>query len=420
MKESQNSAWPQMSREAIRTEVFRALDENINFELQGEAVLGVPASSLDPKVFYSNAPFLAEAPFLSALVANPNHIGCHTLGTSEPFFRGTHRIEKALIHLCATHILNADEACDGYVTAGGTEANIQAVWIYRNYFMQTFGAQPNEITLLCSVDSHYSVYKAADLLNIGIATLPVDQATRRIAATSMHEVVQRLKAENCKYVIAFSNMMTTMFGSIDDPQLFGDVLTQHGMEFMLHVDGAYGGFYHPFSGNDVVADFRNPYVNSVTLDAHKMVQAPYGTGVLVIKKGWMGYTQTQEASYVAGADYTLSGSRSGANAIAVWMILMTYGVNGWMDKIRTLSARADRFSAGLDELGIGYFRSPHSNIITLHADARIAQIAQRFGLVPDNHHAPNWFKVVVMEHATDERLHALLHALGEVCEVNKA
>jgi hypothetical protein len=24
---------------------------------------------------------------------------------------------------------------DGYIASGGTEANIQALWIYRNYFM---------------------------------------------------------------------------------------------------------------------------------------------------------------------------------------------------------------------------------------------------------------------------------------------
>lgn len=417
MKEIQSTAWPQLSREAIRAYVFDALNENINFELQGDAVLGVPASSLDPKVFYSNAPFLAEAPFLSALVANPNHIGCHTLGSSEPFFSGTHRIEEELVNLCAEHILNADEPCDGYVTAGGTEANIQAVWIYRNYFMRTFGARPEDITLLCSVDSHYSVYKAADLLNIRIATLAVDQATRSIASATMHDAVVRLKAENRKYVIAFSNMMTTMFGSVDDPQLFGDVLTQHGMEFMLHVDGAYGGFYQPFSGNEVVADFRNTYVNSVTLDAHKMVQAPYGTGILVIKKEWMKYTQTAEASYVAGADYTLSGSRSGANAIAVWMILMTYGFQGWIAKIHDLSARADRLAQGLTDLGIPFYRSPQSNIITLHAEAVAPELAQGFGLVPDNHNYPKWYKVVVMEHATSERLDGLLRALKATSEL---
>lgn len=417
MNETRSTAWPRMSREAIRAHVFDALHQNINFELQGDAVLGVPASSLDPKVFYSDAPFLADAPFLSALVANPNHIGCHTLGTSEPFFSGTHRIEQELVNLCAEHILNADEACDGYVTAGGTEANIQAVWIYRNYFMRTFGAKPEDITLLCSADSHYSVHKAADLLNIRVATLAVDQATRSIASATMHDAVLRLKAENRKYVIAFSNMMTTMFGAVDDPQLFGDALTQHGMEFMLHVDGAYGGFYHPFSGNKVVADFRNNFVNSVTLDAHKMVQAPYGTGILVIKKEWMKYTQTAEASYVAGADYTLSGSRSGANAIAVWMILMTYGFQGWTSKIHDLSARADQFAAGLINLGIAFFRSPQSNIITLRGSEVAPEIAQRFGLVPDNHHHPKWYKVVVMEHATTERLNALLLALKAGVEV---
>lgn len=420
MDDSQSTAWPQMSREQIKKVVFNALESNISFDSQGSALLGVPASSLDPKVFYSDAPFLAEAPFLSALVANPNHIGCHTLGDSEPYFRGTQQIEKDLVQLCAERILCAPEPCDGYVTAGGTEANIQAVWIYRNYFMRTFGARLEDITILCSVDSHYSVYKAADLLSIRIATVEVDDTTRAVSPAALNAVVRRLKVEKRGFVIAFANMMTTMFGSIDDPQMFGDVLTEHGMKFMLHVDGAYGGFYHPFSGNPVVADFRNEYVASVTLDAHKMVQAPYGTGILVIRKGLMEFTQTREASYVAGQDYTLSGSRSGANAIAVWMILMTYGSLGWTAKVRDLSKRADKLEEGLSQMGIAYFRSPKSNIITMRASDVPAEIAVQYGLVPDHHHTPQWYKVVVMEHATEEHLLDLLHALEAVNQRGKS
>ena len=35
----------------------------------------------------------------------------------------------------------------------------------------------------------------------------------------------------------------------------------------------------------------------------------------------MDYALTEEASYVQGKDYTICGSRSGASAVALWMIL---------------------------------------------------------------------------------------------------
>ena len=56
-----------------------------------------------------------------------------------------------------------------------------------------------------------------------------------------------------------------------------------------------------------------------------MLQAPYGTGIFLARKGLINYVYTETASYVKGLDATLVGSRSGANAIAVWMILKSHG-----------------------------------------------------------------------------------------------
>ena len=143
--------WKKKSQEEIKSIVFNALDQNINYT--SENALGIPASYLDEKVFSQDNSFLKDAPFLSTLIQNPNHIGCHTLGASEPFFQGTHNIERELIDICAIDILKGRPTeQDGYVASGGTEANIQAIWIYRNYFKNKFSAQNNEIAILCSND----------------------------------------------------------------------------------------------------------------------------------------------------------------------------------------------------------------------------------------------------------------------------
>jgi tyrosine decarboxylase/aspartate 1-decarboxylase len=71
-----------------------------------------------------------------------------------------------------------------------------------------------------------------------------------------------------------------------------------------------------------------------------MAQAPYGTGIFLIRKGLIQHTNTKQASYVEGEDFTLIGSRSGANAVAVWMILVKNGYFGWQEKIYILQKRA--------------------------------------------------------------------------------
>lgn len=399
--------WKKLTHSEIQDRIFNALKQNVNYYEAN--ILGIPASHLDDKVFYQDAPFLDHAPYLSTLIHNPNHIGCHTLGKSESFFKGTQEIEKELIRICAEEILKgAPDAFDGYVASGGTEANMQAIWVYRNYFKQHLQASQSEICILCSEDSHYSTSKAANVLNIDIAYVKVDTDSRVLNKSSLESIIKERQEKGSKYFIVIANMMTTMFGSVDDVKLYTSTLEQHGCKYKMHIDGAYGGFFFPFSTENHLLNFSNPKVDSITLDAHKMLQAPYGTGLFLSRKGLIEYANTKEASYVEGEDYTLIGSRSGANAIAVWMILMTYGPFGWKEKILVLLNRTDWLCERLKEKGIAYYRQAGSNIVTMKSNHVDPSIAKKYGLVPDNHKTPKWYKVVIMDHVTIEKLEALI------------
>lgn len=402
--------WIKRSQEEINQTVFNALAKNVNYA--EENILGVPASYLDEKVFSQDNAFLKDAPFLSTLVQNPNHIGCHTLGQSESFFTGTHEIEREVIQICAEDILHGDKnGFDGYIASGGTEANMQAIWIYRNYFQAEHNALPEQIAILCSADSHYSMDKSSNILGISIIKITTDDITKEVHAEDLKRKLDEATDKGIRFFIVVANMMTTMFGSVDNINLYTNELQARNIEFKLHVDGAYGGFYFPFSKKENQLNFENPLVSSVTLDAHKMAQAPYGTGIFLIRKGLIHLATTKEASYVEGEDCTLIGSRSGANAIAVWMILSKYGPNGWFEKIFVLQKRTDWLCEQLDKMKLDYFRDPHSNIVTLRSTSMTSEIAERFHLVPDNHHEPSWYKIVVMEHVTLEKLMPLISEL---------
>lgn len=399
--------WKKKSQEEIKEIVFNAIEKNINYVQHG--VLGIPASYLDNKVFNQDASFLKEAPYMYALVNNPNHIGCHTLGKSEPFFKGTQVIERELIEICAVDILKGNlEEQDGYVASGGTEANIQAIWIYRNYFINKFSCNRDEIAIICSEDSHYSMDKAANLLSLNLYKFPIEEETREITHSGVEQTIQKAKNEGIKYFIVISNMMTTMYGSVDDIEVITSSLKKLSCEFKLHVDAAYGGFYYPFTNEKSLITFQNPDITSFTLDAHKMAQSPYGTGIFLIRKGLIGNVNTQEASYVEGEDFTLIGSRSGANAIAVWMILVKNGPYGWQEKIFILQKRTEWLCKQLEQLKVKYYRNPLSNIITIRKQYVSKDIVNKYGLIPDNHIDPKWYKVVVMEHVSIEKLALLV------------
>jgi glutamate/tyrosine decarboxylase-like PLP-dependent enzyme len=396
--------WKKLSAVEQNARITEALKENIDFKRNTS--LGIPASRLDPIVFHDEAAFLKDTPLLRCYVQNPNHIGCHTLGDSESYFKGTQEIEREVVQLLCTDLFKADEdSCDGYIAAGGTEANMQAVWIYRNYFMQTMGASVDEIALLSSEDTHYSAAKAANVFNIRSYSVLVNKTNRKIIPGELEKAIMTATNEGVKYFIVISNMGTTMFGSIDDPDIYSEHLEQHAVQYRIHVDGAFGGFIYPVSEASSIINFANPNVSSITLDAHKMLQAPYGTGIFLVRKGYMQYVCTEEAHYVSGMDITLSGSRSGTNAVAVWMILQTYGPYGWQEKINKLLARTEWCSKALDKAGVHHYRHPAMNIIAIHSKYISAEIAVKFGLVPDTHTGnPRWYKIVVMDHVEMEQL----------------
>jgi tyrosine decarboxylase/aspartate 1-decarboxylase len=408
--------WKKLSQEERSKRIEEALHKNVNFS--EDTSLGYPVSKLDNKVFSDDAPFLKDAPTLQAYVANPNNIGCHTFGTSEKAFAGTQEIEREVLNVIAVDIFKASpNSFDGYITPGGTEANIEAFWIYRNHYMHHFNAKLDEIVLVASEDTHYSIAKASNVLMIDWLKIPVHFNDRTISYEVLENHLFEAKKNGKKYFIVVVNMGTTMFGSVDDINLITDVLTENNLEFKLHVDGAYGGFFYPFSNPGSVLNFQNQYVSSITIDAHKMLQAPYGTGIFLCRKGLIENVLTKEAEYVEGMDLTLCGSRSGALAVAVWMILFTYGGNGWFEKISILQMRTNWFCKELDRLGIEYFRNPFMNIVTINASYVPELIAERFDLVPQKHNEKNqWYKAILMEHVEIEHLTLLVQELKQ--EIN--
>jgi tyrosine decarboxylase/aspartate 1-decarboxylase len=406
--------WKKLTQEERKERIEQALHENVNFSK--DCSLGYPASKLDGKVFYDDAPFLKDAPTLQAYVANPNNIGCHTFGTSEKAFSGTQEIEKIVLNVIATDIFKCEEMeFDGYISPGGTEANIQAIWVFRNYFFNHFNAKSDEIAILASEDTHYSIPKSANLLQIDWLKIPVHFENRQIDKNALDAIVLKAKENGKKYFIAVSNLGTTMFGSVDNPDDYINVLEKYNLEYKLHIDGAYGGFVYPFSNQQSVINFDNEKISSITIDAHKMLQAPYGTGIFICRKGFIENVLTKEAEYVEGMDLTLCGSRSGANAIAVWMILFTYGPHAWFEKISVLQMRTQFLCDELDKLNIKYFREPFMNIVTIHAEFIPESVAEKYDLVPQQHNEQNkWYKIVLMDHVEVEHLTTFIEDLTAI------
>lgn len=402
--------WPSLSTTEIQERVHRALDQNLSY--RRDNVLGLPGSYIDPTVFPAEPEMMKHA-WLRAFVENPNHIGVHTLPTSEGAFAGTQELERDLLRICAEEILGAPaKQWDGYVASGGTESNLQALWTLRNMFRRQLGA--GEVGVLCSADTHYSVPKGADLLDLSLFQVDVTPDERKLEAAAVRRAGERAWSRGVRHMIVVLNMGTTLFGSVDDPDPVLDTLSELGFTVAAHVDAAFGGFIYPFTAERNALSFADPRLKSFTLDAHKMLQAPYGTGIHIIRPGLMDFALTPEATYVPGLDQTLCGSRSGTNAVAVWMILMAYGSAGGVAWCRELLRITDLLCDGLRQRGVRFFRDPAMNLVTMRIEDVPAAIVERYQLVPDVH-GPDaqWVKVVVMPHVEEAHIQQLLADLGQ-------
>ena len=119
-------------------------------------------------------------------------------------------------------------------------------------------------------------------------------------------------------------------------------------------------------------------------------------------------------------DLTLCGSRSGSNAVAVWMILFTYGPFGWCEKVRVLQMRTQWLCDKLDELKVVYFRDPFMNIVTIQSQFIENSLVKKFDLVPQKHNGDNlWYKIVIMDHVEVDHLSTFITDLKESIYVEK-
>jgi len=422
--------WDSLSSEKIANKLNAAIDKNRCY-ISGreQPILGLPGTFLEQRIFeptidgngnvqidYNNGILQA---YLKVLFHNPNHIGNHTVGDPvEPFFQGTHEIEKELLALCAENILSAQEnTWSGYVATGGTEANIHALFVLREYFlMKSECASIDEIVIICSEDTHYSIDKAAKILSLDICRLAVDQSRQinvhqlspKPLTNQNQEVLNKIRGGSKKYYIVVANMGTTMFGSVDQVEVIDNLISElvdasiyKWAEARVHVDAAFGGFVYPFTSSNQW-NFDNAHVMSFTLDPHKMLQAPYNSGIYLAKNQINDITYSNP-EYVPGKDRTLVGSRSGAASVFAWIVLMLYGANGGREFLNELVLEAVRIEGMLNR-NIERFHESGMNVIAIYknqfSDASDAmnELIDKYGL----HHNNECFNITIMDHAVTD------------------
>ncbi|APR84619.1 Aromatic-L-amino-acid decarboxylase [Minicystis rosea] len=185
--------------------------------------------------------------------------------------------ENVVQWFCA--MLGLPAGAGGLLTTGGSMANLIAVVTARR---ERLPADFLRGTIYASTEAHHSVRKAAIIAGFPperVRAIPIDDRFRMIPE-AVTAAVRADRAEGLSPFMLAVAAGTTSTGAVDDLPALADVAASEGL--WLHVDAAYGGFFALTDrGRAVLRGIER--ADSVTLDPHKGLFLPYGTGCLVVR-----------------------------------------------------------------------------------------------------------------------------------------
>jgi aromatic-L-amino-acid/L-tryptophan decarboxylase len=223
----------------------------------------------------------------------------------------------------------------GILTTGGSIANLSAIVTARHVKL---GEEFADGTYYLSQQSHASVPKAAAIAGLprrSMRLVPVD-AELRMDADALKSMVAEDRAAGLRPFLVVPAAGTTNTGAIDPMDAVADVAEAE--DLWMHVDAAYGGFFYLTDrGRERFTGIER--ADSITVDPHKGMFLPYGTGSLVVRDGaalrdahYVGaeYLQDRapEAELPNWNEYSAELSRD-HRGFRVWLPLMLHGVGAF-------------------------------------------------------------------------------------------
>ncbi len=287
--------------------------------------------------------------FLEANLGNPG------------LFPGTAKLEREVISILAG--LMHHHGADGYITSGGTESNITALWIARKL------ANGN-LDVMVPRSAHFSVFKAIDLLGMNRVDIDLDSEFRM----DLTDLENKLSKHQTAAVVAVAG--TTELGVVDPIEKIGEMLD--GTRIYLHVDAAFGGFVLPFMDKPAPPfDFSVKQVSSITLDPHKMgLSTPPAGGFLVRKPSWLDLTAFSSPYLTQEKALSLLGTRASASVASCWAVLRSLGHVGYVEVVSECMDKTRYLAKRLGEEGFDLVMEPLMNIVAIRTGKRLSSPAE--------------------------------------------
>lgn len=263
----------------------------------------------------------------------------------------------------------------GLLTTGGSMANLIAIVTARE---NTVGEDFGKAVIYVSDQAHHSITKAARFAGFRrdqVSVVPSDDRFRMDVAVLAERIEADARAGKTPCMIV-ANAGTTNTGAIDDLVRIAELATSRNL--WLHVDAAYGGFFALTErGKRAMPALER--ADSITLDPHKSLFLPYGTGALVVRSAEkLRRAHALQASYLppmqTDDDFTdfcdLGPELSrGFRGLRVWLPIKMHGAGVFRD---ALDEKLDLAASACDAIRA----MPHIEIV---AEPELSLFAFRIG-----------------------------------------
>ncbi|KUO40744.1 MAG: hypothetical protein AVW06_02110 [Hadesarchaea archaeon DG-33-1] len=317
-------------------------------------------------------------------------------------FPSTKNLEEEVIREIGS--LFSGPESGGYITSGGTEGNIVALWVARKLMKRKFVVAP--------MSAHYSIDKACDLQQIKLLRVDLDSNY----CASIESIQENVNKDTIAIVATAG---TTALGLVDPIDEIAEIAED--FKCFLHVDASFGGFILPFVESPQAWNFSVDQVSSITADPHKMGLAPIPSGsVLFREKAWL-KTIEIEVPYLSGTSSTLLGTRSGASAAAVWAAFNSLSHEGYRKIMRRCMRLTQKLANGIKRIdGLDPVVKPELNIVAFKSDFMnlhdLSETLETKGWLTSLNKQPESIRLVVMPHHRPKHITSFLSDLRECSE----
>jgi glutamate/tyrosine decarboxylase-like PLP-dependent enzyme len=349
-----------------------------------EVVLGHMQLTQHPRYFARvPGPSSAVGPLADALASGFNAIATSWAGSAGPT-----TLELVVTDWLA-QLLGMPDGTEGVLLSGGSMSSLTAFAAAR---LARLGGHDPDAVVYCSAQTHASLPRALRALGFAddrVRVLPCDDAFR-LPVDAVARAVEADRAAGLRPFLLIATAGTTNTGAVDPLPALADLAEAQGL--WLHVDGAYGAPGALTAQGAALLEGMGR-ADSLTIDPHKWLFAPYECGVLLVREpGLLAGAFAMSPEYLVDTtgpepslrDRSLQLTRT-TRALKLWLTIKAFGLAEIRDGIARGIALAEHAERTLRATPGWEIVTPAQLAIVTFAPAQGDPAAMAAALVADGY-----------------------------------